>query len=108
LLGAAAAAPALALPTLGRAQEPDPVFALIAEWRAEGKRLDGEITDADMDCRHYGDLTDRLYRAVPTTIAGPATLTAIFRQEAEWNDDAELWLDTIGTTLRKLMESGHA
>jgi hypothetical protein len=78
---------------------PDPIFAAIAEWRATAK----SINDGEVDYGvHYADLTNKLYRAAPTTISGLAALTAVFREEAEWNDDAELWLDTICVALGKL------
>jgi hypothetical protein len=95
------AAAAVALPALAAIPSaPDPIFAMIAEWRAEQKRLDELHTDENGN--RYADLTNKLYRAVPTTISGLAALTAVFREEAEWNDDAELWLDTICAALGKL------
>ena len=93
------AAAAVALPALAVIPSaPDPIFAMIAEWRAQAKRID----EGEAYGNYYADLTNKLYRAVPTTISGLAALTAVFREEAEWNDDAELWLDTICAALGKL------
>ena len=101
LLRVAATAPTLAIPVIAvGAPEGDPVFALIAEWRAEAKRI--SEANADEDGKHDHALTQRLDRAIPTTLPGLLALSEVFREEAQYSDNAELWLDTICTALAKL------
>ena len=73
VVASAAALPALAVPAVARATEPDPIFPAIAQWKkalafSNGK-FDGEIAEeAALDKEH--EAMKAVLRVVPTTLQG--------------------------------------
>jgi hypothetical protein len=96
------AAPALAAAVLVSPKSPDPVFAVLAEWRALQKKLNETVGNVgEMDGDRYADLTERVFQTVPTTIAGAIALSEIALDEDNYcEEDAHPVLQSIATFLR--------
>jgi hypothetical protein len=80
----------------------DPIFAAIAEWRAEQKKIIG--SDVDVDGKHHADLTNKLYETAPTTIPGILAMIEVFLDE-DSEDDPRLLLKSIAAVLKSLAPS---
>ena len=77
----------------------DPIFAAIAEWRAEQKKIIG--SDVDVDGKHYADLTNKLFAIAPTTIPGILAMIEVFLDE-DFEEDPRFLLKSIAAVLEPL------
>jgi hypothetical protein len=93
---------AAALPALAASTAPDPIFAVIAEWRAEQKKIIG--SGVDVDGKHYADLTNKLFATAPTTIPGILAMIEVFLDE-DSEDDPRFLLKSIAAVLKPLAPS---
>jgi hypothetical protein len=96
------AAPALAAAVLVSPRSHDPVFAVLAEWRALQKKLNETVGNVDdADAIRYSELTERVLQTVPTTIAGALALSELpLDEDHSCLEDAHPVLQSIATFLR--------
>jgi hypothetical protein len=80
----------------------DPIFAAIAEWRAEQKKIIG--SDVDVDGKHYADLTNKLFATAPTSTPGILAMIEVFLDEDN-EDDPRFLLKSIAAVLKPLAAS---
>jgi hypothetical protein len=103
-MGAIAAAPVLVAGARRGAAPlgPDPIFAIIAAWRAEAKAINEYVGAGDPDGSRYFELTMELFQTVPTTLPGLLAFVEIWQEDAEANEPLPCATESIIAALRNL------